>query len=289
MSAARAVPIRGYLIHITHYDPSWVKRKARERPFDLGVGLEMVEAMADAGLNLLVVDCADGVTYKSHPELKRSYSVPMAHVRRLAAQARKHDIEVVPKLNFAQSALHQHNHWFRPYHRLFDSEEYWRRAFRLADELIQACEPPRFFHIGMDEDHDRSHAQYAAAICTLRDGLRERGLRAVMWKDQQSYSAADVHAEKSRAAEARIPRDVVQVVWHYHTVLTDVVRRLRRKGFDVWGAPGRDPDQVRGWRDAILRYGGTGLLLTRWVPCRPGNRAELLRQIRTLGPICSGA
>jgi len=289
MSAARAVPIRGYLIHITHYDPSWVKRKAREKPFDLGVGLEVVEAMADAGLNLLVVDCADGVTYKSHPELKRSYSVPMAHVRRLAAQARKHDIEVVPKLNFAQSALHQHNHWFRPYHRLFDSEEYWRRAFRLADELIQACEPPRFFHIGMDEDHDRSHAQYAAAICTLRDGLRERSLRAVMWKDQQSYAAADVHAEKSRAAEARIPRDVVQVVWHYHTVLTDVVRRLRRKGFDVWGAPGRDPDQVRGWRDAILRYGGTGLLLTRWVPCRPGNRAELLRQIRTLGPICSGA
>ena len=289
MSAARAVPIRGYLIHITHYDPSWVKRKAREKPFDLGVGLEVVEAMADAGLNLLVVDCADGVTYKSHPELKRSYSVPMAHVRRLAAQARKHDIEVVPKLNFAQSALHQHNHWFRPYHRLFDSEEYWRRAFRLADELIQACEPPRFFHIGMDEDHDRSHAQYAAAICTLRDGLRERSLRAVMWKDQQSYAAADVHAEKSRAAEARIPRDVVQVVWHYHTVLTDVVRRLRRKGFDVWGAPGRDPDQVRGWRDAILRYGGTGLLLTRWVPCRPGNRAELLRQIRMLGPICSGA
>jgi hypothetical protein len=289
MSAARAVPIRGYLIHITHYDPSWVKRKAREKPFDLGLGLEIVEAMADAGLNLLVVDCADGVTYKSHPELKRSYSVPMAHVRGLAAQARKHDIEVVPKLNFAQSALHQHNHWFRPYHRLFDSEEYWLRAFRLVDELIQACEPPRFFHIGMDEDHDRSHAQYAAAICMLRDGLRERGLRAVMWKDQQSYAAADVHAEKSRAAEARIPRDVVQVVWHYHTVLTDVVRRLRRKGFDVWGAPGRDPDQVRGWRDAILRYGGTGLLLTRWVPCRPGNRAELLRQIRTLGPICSGA
>ena len=289
MSAARAVPIRGYLIHITHYDPSWVKRKAREKPFDLGVGLEVVEAMADAGLNLLVVDCADGVTYKSHPELKRSYSAPMAHVRRLAAQARKHDIEVVPKLNFAQSALHQHNHWFRPHNALFDNGEYWRRAFQLADELIEACEPPRFFHIGMDEDHDRSHAQYAAAICTLRDGLRERGLRAVMWKDQQSYAAADVHAEKSRAAEARIPRDVVQVVWHYHTVLTDVVRRLRRKGFDVWGAPGRDPDQVRGWRDAILRYGGTGLLLTRWVPCRPGNRAELLRQIRMLGPICSGA
>jgi len=288
MEAKSALRIRGYLVHITHYDPWWAKRKAREKPFDLGLGLQIVDAMAEAGLNLLVVDCEDGVRYKSHPELARPYSVPMAHLRRLAARAHKHSIEVVPKLNFAQSALHQHNHWFRPYHRLFDNEEYWRRGFQLIDELIEACQPTRFFHIGMDEDHDRSHAQYAAAICTLRDGLKERGLRAVMWKDAQTYPAAQVQTEKSRAVEGKTPRDVVQVVWHYHTVLHDVVRRLSRKGFEVWGAPGRDPDQVRQWRDAIIRHGGTGLLLTRWIPCRPGNRAELLRQIRTLGPICTG-
>jgi len=288
MARESGIPIRGYLLHITHYDPSWVKRKRREKPFDLDVGLEIVDAMAEAGLNLLVVDCADGVKYKSHPELARSYSVPMAHLRKLVKRAQGHGIEVVPKLNFAQSALHQHNHWFRPYFWLFDNKEYWRRAFQLVDELLEACQPPRFFHIGMDEDHDRSHAQYAEAICTLRDGLKQRGLRAVMWKDAQTYSAAQVHAEKSRAAEGEIPKDVVQVVWHYQTVLTDVVRRLRRKGFDVWGAPGRDPEQVRQWRDVLVRYGGTGLLLTSWIPCRPGNRARLLERIRTGGPICGG-
>jgi hypothetical protein len=288
MRTEAVVPIRGYLLHLTHYDPVWVRRKGREKPFDLSVGLEVVDGMADAGLNLLVIDCADGVKYRSHPELARRYTVPMSHLRQLVRRAQKRGIEIVPKLNFAQSALHEHNHWFRPYHRLFDNDEYWRRAFRLIDELTAVCAPPRFFHIGMDEDHDRSHAQYAAAIRTLRDGLRERALRAVMWKDAQLYAAAQVHAEKSRAGEDKIPKDVVQVVWHYGTVLTDVVRRLRQKGFEVWGAPGREPEKVRAWREAILRYGGTGLLLTHWIPCRPGNRTRLLRHIRTAGPVCSG-
>ncbi len=288
MAGKEVVPVRGFLLHLTHYDPRWCERKSREGPFDLKVGLAVVDAMAEAGLNLLVIDCADGVRYKSHRELARRYSVPMSHLRRLVKRAQRHGIEVVPKLNFAQSALHQHNHWFRPYHHLFDNDEYWRLAFELIDELIEECRPARFFHIGMDEDHDRSHAQYREAILALHEGLKGRDLRTVMWKDEQTYAAADVHREKARAAEGKIPKDVVQVVWHYGTVLTGVVRRLTRKGFGVWGAPGRDPDHVGRWRDAIIRFGGTGMLLTMWAPCRPGNRSRLLKLIRTNGPLCGG-
>jgi hypothetical protein len=289
MAATKVLPIRGYLLHITHYDPVWCKRKPREKPFHLGVGLEVVDAMAEVGLNLLVIDCADGVKYKSHPELARKYTVPIDHLRKLVARAEKRGIEVVPKLNFAESGLNQHNHWFRPYHRPFDNAEYWRRGFELIDELIEACRPPRFFHVGMDEDHWRSLKQYASAVITLHVGLKERGLRTVVWKDCQDYAAGESHVEKSRASESKISKDIVQVPWGYARVKADEVRRLRRKGFEVWGAPGRDPDNVRGWRDALLRYGGTGILLTRWVPCRPGTRPGMLSQIREVGPICSGA
>jgi hypothetical protein len=45
---------------------------------------------------------------------------------------------------------------------------------------------------------------------------------------------------------------------------------------------------VATWRDDLLRLGGKGMLLTRWVPCRPGNRRELLRVIRTCGPVTGG-
>ena len=241
-----------------------------------------------AGLNTLVIDCADGVKYKSHPELKRPYSIPMRSLRRIASAAARGGIEVVPKLNFARSHYHQHNQWLRPHTKLFDTDEYWALAFEVIDELIAELRPKRFFHVGMDEDHNRSYTQYAAAVNVLRDGLTKRRLRAVMWKDCVESPAFQCHAEKARASERTVPRDVVQVPWNYAEVQADVVRRLVRKGFDVWGAPGGSAEHVRAWRDALLRLGGTGILLTRWAPCRPGNRTRLLGLVRDLGPLCSG-
>jgi hypothetical protein len=285
MTEQTIVPIRGFLIHLTHYDPRWYERKAREKPFDLDLGLEVVDAMAEVGLNLLVIDCADGVRYRSHPELARPYSVPMAHLEHLVQRAEERGLEVVPKLNFSQSHLHRHNDWFRPYHYLFDNDEYWRLAFELVDELLQVCRPRRYFHVGMDEDHDRAHSQYVEAILTLHSGLQERGLRTIIWNDSAHKERALVHAEKSLVAEQQIPRDVVQAVWDYSSARPDIVRRLVQAGFEVWGAPGQEPDQARQWRQAILQHGGRGLLMTNWIPCRRPNRAKFLRLIRTVGPL----
>jgi len=288
MAAKDVLPIRGYMVHLTHYDPRWCQRKSREKAFDVKVALELVDAMGEAGLNLLVIDCADGVKYKSHPDLARPYTAPMGHLRKLVGRARKKGIDVVPKLNFAMSPLHQHNQWFRPYRNYWDDETYWKHAFQLIDELVDVCKPERFFHIGMDEDHDRTIDEFAAAINTLHEGLEERGLRTIMWKDWQMYPGGRVHREKSYLAEKKIPRDVVQLLWNYRYALPDVIRRLRRKGFEVWGAPGGTPEQVAEWRDQLLRCGGQGMLLTKWVPCRPGNRREMLKLIRTCGPVIAG-
>ena len=85
--------------------------------FDINLALELVDEMYKAGLNLLVIDCADGVRYKSHPELARKYTVPMSHLKKLVKRANEKGIEVVPKLNFAQSRFHCHNHWMYPYKR----------------------------------------------------------------------------------------------------------------------------------------------------------------------------
>jgi hypothetical protein len=118
--------VRGFLIHISHYDPKWCAEKETEKPFNL---------------------------------------------------------KVVPKINFSRSHYHQHNSWFRPHEKLFDSEKYWPLAFEVIDELIRELEPEHFFHIGMDEDHSRSYTQYVTAINTLHSGLKERGLRTIIWND----------------------------------------------------------------------------------------------------------
>ncbi len=288
MAEEKALQYRGFMLHMTHYDPRWCKRKSREKPMSMDVALEALEAMAEAGLNLLVIDCADGVKYKTHPDLARPYTVPMADLRKLANRAHKLGIDVVPKLNFAMSPLHQHNQWFRPWRNYWDDETYWEHAFQLIDELIAVCKPEAFFHIGMDEDHDRTIEEFAAAICTLHDGLEERNLRTVMWKDWQMYPGGRVHREKSYLAEKKIPRDVVQLLWNYRYALPDVIRRLSRKGFEVWGAPGWELEQVEEWKRDLLKYGATGMLLTKWVPCRPGNRRDILKLIRECGPVMGG-
>ncbi len=280
--SAKAVPVRGYLLHLTHYDPRWWKNKEKEKPFDLELGLEIIGAMAEVGMNLLVIDCADGVEYESHPELKRHYSVPMSTLEALVAAAREKGIEVVPKLNFSKSPIHRHNHWFRPHNMLPDNEEYWTKAYEIIDELISICKPERFFHIGMDEDHDRNNEQYIKVIKELQRGLKKRGLRTVIWNDS-SYRTS--HAKQSLVAEKAIPNNIVQVVWDYRNAKPHVVERLIEQGFEVWGAPGRDPDLVKKWRGVILGQGGKGLLMTMWIACIQDNREKLLNTIRESGSL----
>ena len=79
---------RGLLIHFSHYDPNWIQRKTKEERFDLRTGLKAEDAMAEVGMNLLVIDIEDGVVFKSHPELRRRYSVPIAQLETLAGAAR---------------------------------------------------------------------------------------------------------------------------------------------------------------------------------------------------------
>ena len=37
----------GFLLHITHYDPVWVKTKDTEEPFDKTVAFAVIDAMAE--------------------------------------------------------------------------------------------------------------------------------------------------------------------------------------------------------------------------------------------------
>jgi len=282
----RLLPIRAFQLHLTHYDPMWVKRKAVERRFNMKLALEVVDRAAAAGFTHLIVDIEDAVRYASAPQLRRSYSAPMRDLATLAARARARGLDVIPKSNFSQSPLHQHNHWFRPYHDLFDSPEYFRRAFRIIDEIRRACRPKRFFHIGMDEDHERSHAQYVRAIKALSAGLKRRGLRAVVWNDTaEQWNRAEVYAEKCQAAEARIPRSVVEVVWDYHGVRADVFRRIRRRGFELWVAPGWKEEQIGRMHAAALRAGARGIVFTLWIPCQPKNRGRFLARIAQMAAL----
>lgn len=282
--------VRGFLLHLTHYDPVWCRKKAREKPFDLGLAMEIVDAMAEANMNLLIIDIADAVKYKCYPKLAKHYTQPMSTLKRLVRHAEKAGMEVVPKLNFSRSHFCQHNHWFGRMLWGFDTDIYFENAFRLIDELIDVTRPRRFFHIGMDEDHDRSYTQYVAAIQRLHDGLTTRGLRTIIWNDSSClWEGSHIHIEKALLAETRIPKDIVHMLWDYQRVDPRILRRIRRRGFELWGAPGSNPDRVAAFRDALHRTSGTGAIITKWIPCRPGNRKTLLKTVHDCGRVLAAS
>jgi hypothetical protein len=290
MTKQKELHWRGYLLHLTHYDPVWMRKKSTEKPFDPDVAGEVVETLKDCGFNMLLIGVSDGITYRSHPELKRRYSRPMKALVDLAAHARSLGMEIVPKLNFSRSEINCHNHWMRSpkeewYHN-FDDAPYFKRAFDCIDEVIEACRPKKFFHVGMDEDHDRSYTQYVNAILSLRAGLRKRRLRTVCWSDSAiEYASGQIHVEKCQTAERELPKDVVRLLWHYRSVPAGVMKTIRKHGYELWGAPGASElAKTVAFRDGVLACGGTGLVMTNWIPCRKENRQALLDRIRSFAP-----
>lgn len=289
------LPARGYLLHISHYDPVWYAAKKKERPFDPDCGRKVVDALADEGFNLLVVDIEDAVAFPSHPELRKHYTHPISMLRDLASYARGKGLDVVPKLNFSKSCgHHHHDDWSLPpdtlWNRNYDGDAYWKKGFEIIDDVVKACKPGRYFHIGMDEDHDRSYDHYVKAIKTLRAGLRKRKLRTIMWNDGAIGAPhALIHRDKAIYAMPRIPKDVIQVIWTYHRVPTRECRAIRENGLELWGAPGfRDLAIARRFRDTVKRLDGRGLLVTRWIPCTKQTVKELCEIVRTMGPVVSG-
>lgn len=282
--------IKGVLIHVSHYDPAWLPGKANEKPFDSDVAISVVEAMAAKGMNTLFLGLSDGMEYKSHPELKRHYSVSAKEIKKVCLSARANGVEIVPKLNFSKSARNMHDMWLSPYSDVLnwrrDYERYLQVSKDVIEEVVELCQPGRFFHIGMDEDHFRSLSQYVDDILHFRDILKGLGLRTAVWNDSchdELENMQQVHAEKCIAAEKRLPRDIMHVLWNYYHVKEPALKRLKEEGFDAMVAPGTTPDVFRRWTAAVHANDGAGILLTKWVKCTEDNRAAILGMIESLG------
>lgn len=294
-----ALKWRGFLIHMTHYDPRWNKQKDTEKRYDEATAHAVIDAAADAGFNLLVIDVKDAVLYRRQPGLRKRYSVPMRELAGLAGHARERGLEVVPKMNFSMSPLFRHSHWFEPKQADPPTKDYWRRGLSAVDEVVAAVKP-RIVHVGMDEDDTRSPAEYRRDLHRLHRELRRRGLRMAMWADV-CHRWRPQQRWKEIPAIRTLPRDVILMPWLYEAAPEDWVRRLLRWGFEVVGTSscwltgrrprrGRQPlDNTREWARAIRRLGGSGVLVTNWMKCSRENRATMLKTLRLCGPVLAGA
>ena len=212
-------------------------------------------ALAQQGINVIVLEVDYNFAFKSHPELRRGTDqVTRDGARRFAALCRKLNIRLIPEF---QSLGHQS--WkaetfplltvypkfdLTPgafpnneglYCREWDptNAEVWRVVFKLMDEIIDAFEADAM-HVGMDEvfllGSDQSPSTkgknpaelFAKAVNELHAHLvGNRKLEMLMWGDRlidgQAYDLGEWEASKNGTAAAieMIPKDIIICPWHY--------------------------------------------------------------------------
>jgi len=193
-----------------HYDP-------RLR-FDEKLWRDIVTRMAEAGMNMVVLDLEDAVVYRSHPEIAISGAWPVKKLRQELDFCRSQGIEPVPKLNFSAC----HDTWLGEYSRKLATSEYYAVCADLIREVADIFGGPRFFHIGMDEETFQHQREFLYAVVRqgelwwhdlnfLVQAVEKAGSRAWVWSDVLWNCDRTVF-------KTNMPRTVLQSNWYYGNV-----------------------------------------------------------------------
>ena len=253
----------------------------------------IVEHMAERGLNMAVIELAEGVMYDSHPEIAVKGAWSVARLRGELARMRKLGIEPIPKLNF--SAMH--DEWLGEYGRMVSTPEYYKVCEDLISEVCNIFDKPRFFHLGYDEEDVRCQDKHELVVLRLGDHwwhdflwfvkiVEKRGMRPWIWSDWMW----EHHDEFLN----RMPRSVLQSNWYYDEGFDEQAFRwprikccldLDKAGFDQiptgsnYVSPLNMGQTVTFARKTLSPERLKGFLATAWHRCLSENRGANLAVI----------
>ena len=128
--------------------------------FNEDVWRHITAHMAEAGMNLVVIDLGEALKYASHPELSVEGSWEIDRFRAELARLRKMGLEPIPKLNFSTA----HDAWLQEYGHMVSTPTYYKVCADLVREVVDIFDKPRFFHIGYDEETAGHQRKYAYSI-----------------------------------------------------------------------------------------------------------------------------
>lgn len=155
--------------------------------------IECCDYAAEKGVDTIVVDCAEGVVYPSHPELAIEGSWQADDIRELAARMKAKGVRLIPKLNFSST----HNGWLKMYRRMLSTPKYYEVQRDLIRDVAGIFDHPEMLHIGMDEEYTarqvnskryevvmiRSPKLYREDFLRTVDECEKAGMRAWSWAD----------------------------------------------------------------------------------------------------------
>jgi hypothetical protein len=170
--------------------------------------------MAEAKMNLVVIDLGEALQYESHPELAVKGSWPVARFRKELARLRAMGLEPIPKLNFSTA----HDTWLKEYGRQVSTPVYYKVCADMIREVCAIFDKPRFFHLGYDEETAGHQTKYSYAVVRQGDlwwhdflffvkEVEALGVRPWIW--------SDYHWNHPAEFLNRMPKSVLQSNWYY--------------------------------------------------------------------------
>ena len=170
--------------------------------------------MVKAGMNMIVIDLAEGVKFDSHPELAVKGSWSKEEMKKELDRLRGMGLEPIPKMNFSTC----HDSWLKDYHRMVSTRKYYEVCSDLIREVSELFGHPRYLHLGYDEENYGNQTQYEFVV--VRQGelwwhdflwfaktTEATGMRPWIWSDYYHK-----HEEEFLR---RMPKSVLQSNWYY--------------------------------------------------------------------------
>lgn len=251
---------------------------------------ELIDKMAETGMNMLVIDLGEGVRYESHPELAVEGSWTPSQLRDELTRIRAKGIEPIPKLNFSAT----HDAWLGPYARMVSTDAYYAVCRDLIAEVTALFDKPRFFHLGMDEETAGHQVNYEYVVIRQHDlwwrdflflveQVEKAGPRPWIWSDY-IWNHKDVFLK-------RMPKSVLQSNWYYgldfgpDKTYVEAYHWLADAGYDQiptgsnWATPENFERTVEYLDTVIPPEQLLGYLQAPWHPTLPDSRDHHLQAI----------
>ncbi len=249
--------------------------------FEKSLWDDLLVKMADAGMNMVVIDLGDAVRYASHPEIAVEGAWSVEQLREELAKMRAMGLEPIPKLNFSAC----HDAWLGPYSRMLSTPAYYKVCGDLIEEVCDIFDKPRFFHLGMDEENigNQRHHLYVVIrqyelwwhdLMFYVDHVEKSGVRAWVWSDYL-WDHPDRFVE-------RMPKSVLQSNWYYGaefeptqeptTTYVNSYVELEKHGYDQiptgsnWSSKDNFESTVRFCKQHVDPKRLLGFLQTIWHP-----------------------
>lgn len=186
--------INNYMFHIylgdNVEDDSTTRLNVHGRKFstslntDKQVWDEIVDKAIELGFNSVLIELADGVRYKSHPEIAVEGAWEVEELKEELQRLREKGLTPYPKLNFSTA----HDAWFGVYSKMVSTRFYYPVVKDLINEVIDIFDTPEMFNFGFDDEHRWSQVRYDYACYRqsdlywhdyrfILDTIRERGVR----------------------------------------------------------------------------------------------------------------